>query len=144
MMKVCTLLVRRFSMPAWSISIIVSFTQLPRYTVCLCLVGQLYHIIIKFAFFHTTTHDHSSPFICHLNRLCHWHGIQIYFVYDSRLIFCLPLRPLLLAFVHNSVHIIYQCSTGWFRGDIWGRCHCVFTEHLPINNLIWIVANIKS
>ena len=45
-MEVCTLLVRRFSMPAWSISIIVSFTQLPRYTVCLCLVCQLYHIII--------------------------------------------------------------------------------------------------
>ena len=36
-MEVCTLLIRRFSMPAWSISIVVSFTQVLRYTVCFAL-----------------------------------------------------------------------------------------------------------
>ena len=74
------------------ISIIVSFTQLPSYTVCLC------HIIIVFPFFHTTTHNHSSLFICHLNLLCHWHGMQIFFVNNSRRIFCLLLCPILLVF----------------------------------------------
>ena len=93
----------------WSVPrFIVSLTQVLRYTVCLCLVCQLYHIIIVFPFFHTTTHNHSFLFICHLNLLCHWQGIQIILAYDSRLIFCLLLLcPLLLAFVHNSVHSIY-------------------------------------
>ena len=76
----------------WSVPrFIVFLTQVLIYTVCLCLVCQLYHVIIVFPFFQTTTHNHSSPFICHLNRLCHWQGIQIIFAYDSRLIFCLLL-----------------------------------------------------